>query len=370
MAMYISHSKFYINRQAHSTFQEACAARGLLESDNEWNLCLEEAALIQTGHQLRQLFVSILVHNNPLDPLSLYERHLPSLSDDCRHKLQNKFHIVNPNYEQVESLALQEIGVVLQRYGKSLSDYHLPTPLHSFDDIIAIPRIIAEEIANNPLMLQELWADGYRSVNTEQKCIFDTIQTAIMSEQGGLFFIDGPGGTGKTFVENLLLNWVRGKSEIALAVASSGIASILLHQGRTSHSRFHIPIDIQPESICAISAQSAVAELLRRTKLIVWDEVSSQNRYCFEAVDRTLKDLRKNDKWFGGITVVFAGTNDITIRLIDRRLSTMSSSHSKGFSSTNFRVIYRTCSILERCSDIQTQKEYETVGTFGTNDCI
>ena len=304
--------------QSYSTFQEACAARGLLEGDNEWDLCLEEAGLIQTGRQLRELFVSILVHSDPLDPLSLYEHHLSCLSDDCRHRLQVKFHIADPNYEQVESLTLQEIDIMLQRSGKTLSDYHLPQPSHRFDNVISISRLIAEETADNPKMLQQLWSDGYRSANVEQKLILDSIESAIVSGHGGLFFIDGPGGTGKTFVENLLLNRVRGNSEIALGVASSGIASILLQQGRTSHSRFHIPIDIQPESVCAISAQSEVAELLRRTKLIIWDEISSQNRYCFEAVDRTLKDVRKNDNWFGGITVVFAGIDNVTNRLMSR----------------------------------------------------
>ena len=291
----------------YPTFQAACAARGLLEGDNEWDQCLEEAGLIQTGQQLRQLFVSILLYNDPVDLWSLYERHLPCLSDDCRYKLQRQFYIQDPNYEQVESLALHEINIILQRFGKSLSDYCLPNPSYSFNDIIGIPRIIAEEKASNPQELLDLWADGYQSANIEQQNILDTIQAAIESGCGGLFFIDGPGGTGKTFVENLLLNWVQGNSQIALAVASSGIASILLHHGRTSHSRFQIPIDIQPESVCAVSAQSSLATLLRFTKLIIWDEISSQNRYCFEAVDRTLKDICKSDKWFGGIPVVFAG---------------------------------------------------------------
>ena len=174
----------------YPTFQAACAARGLLEGDSEWDQCLEEAALIQTGHQLRQLFTSILLHNDPLDPLSLYERHLPSLSDDCRYKLQREFHIQDPNYEQVESLALHEINIILQRFGKSLSDYCLPNPSHSFNDIIGIPRIIAEERASNPQELLDLWADGYRSANLEQRNILDTIQAAIESESGGLFFID------------------------------------------------------------------------------------------------------------------------------------------------------------------------------------
>jgi hypothetical protein len=308
---YSLHYNSYNNRKLYPTFQSACAARGLLENDNEWDQCLEEAGLIQTGRQLRQLFVSILLHNNPIDPRSLYERHLSCLSDDCRYRLQTQFHIPDPNYEQIESLALQEINTTLQRSGKSLSDYHLPDPTIDFNNLNGIPRIIAEETADNPQEFLDLWTTGYQSANNEQKMILNTIQSAITSGRGGLFFIDGPGGTGKTFVENLLLNWVRGNSQIALAVASTGIASILLHHGRTSHSRFHIPIDIQSESLCAIPAQSALAELLRLTSLIVWDEISSQNRYCFEAVDRTLQDLRKNSQSYGGIPVVFAGEEKI-----------------------------------------------------------
>src|SRR5579871_6455162 len=284
-------------------------ARGLLKDDSEWDRCLQEAGLIQTGHQLRQLFVSILIYNNPIDARSLYDRHLESLSDDCRHRLQIQFHIINPDPQQVESLALQEINFVLQRFGKSLADYSLPNPIYMFDDNVmkGVPRIISEQKIDDPSILQERWRQGYRSANQEQKMILDTIRSMIISRQSGLFFIDGPGGTGKTFVENLLLNWVRANSEIALAVASSGIASILLHHGVISHSRFHIPIDIQAESICNISLQSPVAQLLRCTKLIVWDEVSSQSRYCFEAVDRTLKDINKSPEWFGGIPIVFAG---------------------------------------------------------------
>jgi ATP-dependent DNA helicase PIF1 len=64
---------------------------------------------------------------------------------------------------------------------------------------------------------------------------------------------------------------------------------------------------VHSETICSISAQSDLAKLLQMTKLIVWDEAPAQHRHCFEAVDRTLKDLRKSSKWFGGITMVFGG---------------------------------------------------------------
>jgi ATP-dependent DNA helicase PIF1 len=50
---------------------------------------------------------------------------------------------------------------------------------------------------------------GYKMANLEQKRVLDVITAVVDSRSGGLFFIDGPGGTGKTFVENLLLSYVR-----------------------------------------------------------------------------------------------------------------------------------------------------------------
>jgi PIF1-like helicase len=148
--------------------------------------------------------------------------------------------------------------------------------------------------------------------------ILDSVTTAIYSGNPQLFFIDGPGGTGKTFVENLLLANVHSQDRAALAVASSGIGAILLEGGRTSHSRFKIPLDIPSESLCNVSAQSDLAKLLQITDLIVWDEAPAQNRHCLEAVDRTLKDLRQSTCWFGGVTMVFAGTTHLTLHWISQ----------------------------------------------------
>ena len=48
----------------------------------------------------------------------------------------------------------------------------------------------------------------------------------LLHMQGGAFFVDGPGGTGKTFLYSLLLARVRSASDIALPVASFGIAPV------------------------------------------------------------------------------------------------------------------------------------------------
>ncbi|GFZ05262.1 hypothetical protein Acr_17g0008340 [Actinidia rufa] len=68
---------------------------------------------------------------------------------------------------------------------------------------------------------------------------------------------------------------------------------------RTAHSTFCIPLDVQENSICGFGKQSLQAELFRETKLIIWDEVPMQHRYCVEMVDRTLKDICDNINPFG-----------------------------------------------------------------------
>ncbi|GBL76141.1 hypothetical protein AVEN_234427-1 [Araneus ventricosus] len=77
---------------------------------------------------------------------------------------------------------------------------------------------------------------------------------AVSAGQGGFFFLDAPGGTGKTFLISLLLAEIRSKNGIALAVASSGIAATLLDGGRTTHSAFKLPLNIQnnPDAVCKI----------------------------------------------------------------------------------------------------------------------
>jgi len=122
-----------------------------------------------------------------------------------------------------------------------------------------------------------------------------------------LFFIDAPAGTGKTYLSTALLAAVRQHKKIALCVAGSGIAATLLPGGRTAHSRFKIPINIHEHSTCAITKNSDTAKLIRNTSLIIWDEAPMTHKHCFEALDRTCRDVTGVDEAFGGKVVVFLG---------------------------------------------------------------
>ena len=85
----------------YDNFKSACIARGLLDSDEQWDRSLTEAAVWQSGSQLRELFVCILLHCHPASPLQLWMNHAQSLSDDCRHRLQTIHQITDPSQEQV-----------------------------------------------------------------------------------------------------------------------------------------------------------------------------------------------------------------------------------------------------------------------------
>jgi PIF1-like helicase len=271
-----------VDEVIHGSFQAACIARGLLESDDEFDKCLQEVGGMQMGWQFRHLFAIILLECGPANPLLLWEKHAFKLSDDCEWRLRHQLNIQAPTDEQISSLALHELNEILLRSGKSLQDFGLPLPTHHFDHLNQnIPRIVAEETSYDQLHLNEMCQRCLEDFNLEQRAAFDAVIAAYDAGEGGIFFVDGPGGTGKTFLENMILAKVRSTGNIALAVASSGIAAILLDGGRTAHSRFKIPINAVSGSRCSISMQSDLGELIRLAKVIIWDEAPKLSKRLF-----------------------------------------------------------------------------------------
>ncbi|KAK3013823.1 hypothetical protein RJ639_009749 [Escallonia herrerae] len=71
-----------VNGVVHPTYKVAYQAMSILGGDDEWHQAIREAAIWQIGHQLHELFVSILLHYGVTDPLELWERKWELLSDD------------------------------------------------------------------------------------------------------------------------------------------------------------------------------------------------------------------------------------------------------------------------------------------------
>ncbi|XP_058216696.1 uncharacterized protein LOC131327562 [Rhododendron vialii] len=168
----------------------------------------------------------------------------------------------------------------------------------------ATPREVEDEI-NIPISEDDLKSPDV--LNDEQLIAYNNILDAAFHKKPKCFFIDGPGGTGKTFLYRALLAAVRSQHQIALATASSGVAASILPNGRTAHSRFKIPVSCEGKLCCSISKQSGLATLIKETTLIIWDEASMAKKESIEALDYLLRDLIDNDTLFGGKVVVLGG---------------------------------------------------------------
>jgi hypothetical protein len=291
----------------HSSFREACIARGLLEDDHEWYQCLQEAKDMQTGKQLRHLFVTILRDCTPADPRALWDTFWPHICDDLGHQLLQLANLPDPSEAQIQDYGLYLIDKLLSHTGKRLTEWTtMPEVVENWALLLG-NHLIQEQHQYDPEEQARLATQCIASLNPDQHSAFDKITTAITTTSGEIFFLHGPGGTGKTYLYNTLCYHLRSQHKIVLCVASSGIAALLLRGGRTAHSTFKIPIPCHESSMCSFSKNSHLADLIRQTSLVIWDEAPMQHRHIVETVDRTFRDVLNSDKPFGGLTFVFGG---------------------------------------------------------------
>ena len=131
---------------------------------------------------------------------------------------------------------------------KTICDYDLLS-LHigSMKDEEANYRQIVEE---KSVQVPHEDYDAETKLNLKQEVAFIIIMEMINSRRSGAFFIDGLGGTGKTFLYRALLAQVRSRRLIALATTTSGVAAVILLGGRTTHSRFILSLNPNDTDFC------------------------------------------------------------------------------------------------------------------------
>nr|KAJ0210439.1 hypothetical protein LSAT_V11C400164510 [Lactuca sativa] len=148
-----------------------------------------------------------------------------------------------PDTNIIEQQVLLEIQKTLlaSTPSKSLADFGLPLPSSS---VLAVLK--------NRLLLEETSYDKQSLASQYTYMVHEYVVKATEDKRQILLFLYGHGGTGKMFMWTTLLSYLRSIGKIVLAVAASGIASLLLPSGRTAHSRFVIPIDLTDKSSCNI----------------------------------------------------------------------------------------------------------------------
>ncbi|XP_042979937.1 uncharacterized protein LOC122310117 [Carya illinoinensis] len=278
------------------TFREAATMHGLLQRDSSLQDCLHEASLYQMPSSLRRLFATILVYCNPTNPRELWECFEQDMSVDFRS--------TENSMSDVRMQVLRSISFTLESMGKDINSFHLLDDNICFGEDQLESREIDDELA---VEIPEEDIVASEALNSKQRHVYNSVLGKVFSNEAATFFVDGPAGTGKTFLYKALLAAVRSRKLVALATASSGVAASILPGGRTAHSRFKIPLDTDEHSICCVSKQSAIAKLLRVVRLIIWDEAPMPRKQHIQVLDKMLRDINDSELTFGGKVVVFGG---------------------------------------------------------------
>lgn len=164
--------------------------------------------------------------------------------------------------------ALQDIQNVLATKVQDFKNekFHLPAP-KGFDRQAFLDReLIAETKHDKP----EERAEAEKMIGllyAEQKEAFTETNKLLDSDGEGLVFVDGPGGSGKSFLFEALVHHCRSRGEMAVACAWSGLAASQLPGGRTACSRFGLPVPLPESDVqCSVSATTAKGKLLKAAR--------------------------------------------------------------------------------------------------------
>ena len=280
----------------YPTYAAAAVALGLMEHDQALLACMTESAAVDTPAQLRYLLVTILLYCEAADPLALYMASEEDLRQDFFHRLRDE--------DRARAACLDAIGRLLRRHGKTLADCGLPNP-----DV----ALLEEDAGGDVYAYVDAvvrWTLQLDNLNDEQRAVYDRVMAAVDDNRdvAKMFYVDGPGGTGKTTLYGCLIWSLRNMGRSVLSVAFTGIAATLMDGGMTVHSTFGLPFGtLNEDSTSSIAMQSLRARRIREAALIVWDEAPMSPGLQLTVVDRLLKDIMQSELPFGGKTVLFAG---------------------------------------------------------------
>nr|XP_025660692.1 uncharacterized protein LOC112756337 [Arachis hypogaea] len=338
-----------VNGVVYGSFKEACYALGLLQDDKEFIDAIIEASTWASGNYLRDLFVVLLLSNNVVRPEVVWEQCYHVLSEDILfcHRKNMQCADLELSPEQIMNMTLAKIEDKLQGNGRSLKEFD-KMPYPSSDVIDGLEdRLLLDELNFDVDALTKELNNNLSNMNIGQRKVFDVIIQAVNGNAGGFFFVYGCGGTGKTYLYRTLSAAIRSKKGIVLNVTSSRIASLLLPNGRTAHSRFKIPLELTEDSVCCIKQGTSLAKLICKARLIIWDEAPMLNKLCYEALDKCFRDILSSEPYynaelpFGGKVVVLGGDFRQILPVIP-----MGSRQDIVHSAINASYLWQHCTVL------------------------
>jgi ATP-dependent DNA helicase PIF1 len=127
---------------------------------------------------------------------------------------------------------------------------------------------------------------------------------------GENLFVTGPGGSGKSFLIQKMVQSLIARGLAFQVCALTGCAAVLLGNGaKTLHSWTGMGLakGHKEDIVKKIVHNKKTSSSLRKTRVLIVDEISMLSLKLFEALNSALKVIKKNQAAFGGIQVIFTG---------------------------------------------------------------
>ena len=121
-------------------------------------------------------------------------------------------------------------------------------------------------------------------------------------------FITGAAGSGKTYLLNEYINYLKKYNVDVAITASTGIAATHMG-GMTIHSWSGLGIrnNITERDLEELSERKYIWDRFAKVKVLIIDEVSMLHHFRLDLVDQVVRHFKKSDLPFGGIQVILCG---------------------------------------------------------------
>jgi len=165
-------------------------------------------------------------------------------------------------------------------------------------------------------------------------------QTLKILKSGYNVFLTGSAGTGKTFLLNKFISYLKKKKIWVGITASTGIAATHI-EGRTIHSWSGMGIkqEMDEKMIKKLIKNEKLNDRIKGPKVLIIDEISMLDAGRLDLVDEICKAVRGNSLPFGGLQIIVCG-DFFQLPPIDRKRKAKFAYESLAWQNSDIKVCY------------------------------